>query len=235
MAEDNDSGAYARLQMNCRSCSGFFTPANKSAMYCKKSCKLRAWVAGNPEKHKANREKSRVSAKRKGRTVCPLFASHCKRCQSAFVGRRKRLYCTERCAISKAPSSVDCRTCGSAFKPTYTGGGLGSYCSEPCRQVAFNAGRRVERAKRKAVVRGATVESIDPLRVFERDRWMCQLCGVKTPRTKRGTYEPDAPELDHILPLSVGGAHAYINVQCACRRCNNTKSNRPAGQMLLVG
>lgn len=62
--------------------------------------------------------------------------------------------------------------------------------------------------------------------VLEADGWVCQICGIPTPREKRGTQEPDAPTIDHIVPLSAGGAHSYANVQCACLRCNTRKGAR---------
>lgn len=82
---------------------------------------------------------------------------------------------------------------------------------------------------------GVTHDRIDPLAVFARDGWRCQLCSRKTPKAKRGTCADNAPELDHIVPLSKGGPHSLTNVQCACRACNNAKGSRPLGQLLLIG
>ena len=81
----------------------------------------------------------------------------------------------------------------------------------------------------------ATTERVDPYVVFRRDKWRCQLCKGKAPEAKRGTYDDDAPELDHIITLSEGGEHSYRNTQCACRKCNGEKSGRSMGQLLLLG
>ena len=63
--------------------------------------------------------------------------------------------------------------------------------------------------------------------VFERDGWRCQICGCDTPRELRGDRRaPNAPQLDHIIPMSKGGGHTWDNVQCACARCNNQKHAR---------
>jgi len=83
-------------------------------------------------------------------------------------------------------------------------------------------------------MRAVAVESVDPIKVFDRDGWRCQLCGKKTPKAKRGTYSRNAPELDHIMPLSLGGEHSYRNTQCLCRSCNGSKSNTPMGQLSLL-
>jgi 5-methylcytosine-specific restriction endonuclease McrA len=50
--------------------------------------------------------------------------------------------------------------------------------------------------------------------VFARDNWSCQYCGAP------------AENLDHVVPRSRGGAHAWDNVVAACRRCNSRKENR---------
>lgn len=67
------------------------------------------------------------------------------------------------------------------------------------------------------------------------DSWVCQICGRKTPQQLRGHNKPSSPELDHIIPISKGGAHTPSNLQCACRRCNGIKSNNTeAGQLRLL-
>lgn len=93
--------------------------------------------------------------------------------------------------------------------------------------------KRAAKARRRAIERGAHADSIDPIAVFERDKWRCHICGIKTKKALRGTYEPLAPELDHIVTLADGGKHSWGNVACACRKCNNAKSSRSFGQQGL--
>ena len=81
-------------------------------------------------------------------------------------------------------------------------------------------------ARRRQRLVAATIESFDPFEIFERDGWRCYLCGGDTPKSKRGSTEPDAPELDHIIPLAKGGYHARWNTACACRACNMFKGDR---------
>lgn len=50
--------------------------------------------------------------------------------------------------------------------------------------------------------------------VFARDAWTCQYCGAT------------AENVDHVIPKSKGGLHAWENVVAACRRCNSRKENR---------
>lgn len=101
------------------------------------------------------------------------------------------------------------------------------------RTEAGRQDKRICKARRRALERGISADRIDPIKVFERDRWRCHLCGCKTPRRLRGTYEANAPELDHVVPLAAGGAHTWGNVKCACRKCNGSKASRPLGQLGL--
>lgn len=111
------------------------------------------------------------------------------------------------------------------------------FCSEYCHKESRRITLRKHRSIRDARIRGASrYESFDPFYVFERDKWTCKCCGIKTPRKLRGTNHPDAPELDHIVPISLGGTHTKDNTQLLCKSCNSSKSNKHANdQMLLFG
>jgi 5-methylcytosine-specific restriction endonuclease McrA len=221
--------------LKCRECTASFESLNEKAMYCGNRCKTAAWVRANPQRHAELRDQERRAPK--VRLVSRVYAGHCRTCAGAFVSRSKRPYCSEGCRPNKSvlPECKTCRVCANTFKPISTGGSPGEFCSDECRTIKKRAIHRVHRLRRKAKQRGVTVESVDPFKVFDRDRWRCQLCGVKTPKAKRGTYEHDAPELDHIIPLARGGEHSYRNTQCACRRCNGAKADEPRGQLLLIG
>jgi 5-methylcytosine-specific restriction endonuclease McrA len=50
--------------------------------------------------------------------------------------------------------------------------------------------------------------------VFARDGHRCQYCGAS------------AENIDHVVPRSKGGTHAWDNVVAACRPCNSRKRDR---------
>lgn len=174
---------------------------------------------------------------------CKVWFRVCEECSRPFVSRQPhKRACSKACAEQRAwrLSQVEygvraCKVCGGHFVPDRTGGKRPDFCSDRCKLQVHRKQQKVSKLRRKARVRGVTAESVDPIRVFERDRWTCKLCGVKTPKARRGTLAANAPEMDHIVPISKGGAHAYLNVQCACRACNQAKSDRTLGQLLLVG
>jgi len=87
--------------------------------------------------------------------------------------------------------------------------------------------------KRRALMAEAEYEDFNPTEVMERDRYVCQLCGRKT-RPDYNRYHPLFPNLDHIVPLSKGGAHTKGNTQCLCRECNATKQSNGKGDQLRL-
>ena len=93
---------------------------------------------------------------------------------------------------------------------------------------------RIAKATRRARLRGVVGgDRIDPITILDRDKWRCQKCGIKTPRGLRGTINDNAPEVDHLIPLSLGGEHKETNLQCLCRKCNQGKGATAWGQMRL--
>ena len=79
--------------------------------------------------------------------------------------------------------------------------------------------------KARAKHYGVRYEPIKRKVVFDKHHWKCAACGIDTPKELKGTKDKAAPELDHIVPISKGGAHLYSNVQLLCNRCNANKSD----------
>lgn len=77
------------------------------------------------------------------------------------------------------------------------------------------------RAKR----RGVTNYKVDCEYIFKLDKYICRLCGKPTDPTV-APHHVLYPTLDHIIPISKGGAHDYDNLQCAHFGCNSSKGNR---------
>ena len=211
---------------SCVVCSSPIAAVMAGKLYCSKACKQKAWERAHP-----------ASSVRPAR-LCAYWAGYCVDCHVAMGGKVKRDRCgacnarrvsdAMRCAaeaLHRASGRVICCDgCATSFCPLY-GSSHARLCA-PCSTERERENRRAAKSARRARVLGALVDRVDPFAVFERDGWSCRICGVDTPRSKRGTYEPDAPELDHIKPLSKGGEHSYANTQCACRRCNGMKSDR---------
>lgn len=68
------------------------------------------------------------------------------------------------------------------------------------------------------------VEAVTPSAVFERDGGICHLCLLPA--------EPDSWELDHVIPVTLGGPLAYGNSAVSHRSCNRSKSNHHATSLV---
>ena len=248
-------------QVKCRSCSGFFTP-KWGTKHCTRACFLASVRTAKSvcqhcrvEFKAAHNTAGMFCTKvcygeslRKTYPQSKVFFNTCRVCSKEWTGKTSGLLCSIGCAKTEAnrksteyaqrqhkdaARTTACRKCSCVFSPLY-GASHAEYC-QPCADDEKRRQKAIHRESRKAMQRTATVENVDPFKVFARDKWHCQDCGVSTPRELRGSYDDDAPELDHIKPLSKGGAHSYRNTQCLCRRCNQEKSDtwQPQGEESL--
>ena len=94
--------------------------------------------------------------------------------------------------------------------------------------------RAIGHTKRKQRLSIVICEHVDPFEIFERDKWKCCLCKVKTPRELRGICKSNAPVIDHVIPLALGGPHTHSNLRCLCYKCNATKAAKYEGQLAFL-
>lgn len=163
---------------------------------------------------------------------------HCGACGAQFVPvKRVQGACSKKCARQmrqplKPLQRIPCARCGAEFQQLQVSA---MFCSGHCALRDWRS-RNPARwqdlqaacaAKRRATIKGVDADRISPREVFRRDGWTCQLCGIATPESLRGSTSPQAPELDHKEPLARGGRHTLSNVWCLCRTCNGLKGAWP--------
>lgn len=218
-------------ECTCNHCGKTFIPRTRSNdinKYCSRECYF---------------EYRRVNPR-----VKQLPVKTCVVCNNIIEGTRSTKYCSDECRMEKNRRLYQerykvsvrdtnpvvekkCKECGNIFSTNYMSNSR-HYCSDICSR---KNSRRVGKGIRRARIYGVGYESISPIEIFKRDGWKCRLCGVKTPYRLRGTCEDNAPELDHLIPLSLGGQHNKTNVQCLCRKCNINKGATIQGQFILFG
>ena len=204
----------------------------KEGRFCSRACHFE-WVRRQPKKLRV------IEKKKPHHGACSI-------CGKAFESRYKRSRCGRECdleygrrelfksnSMKKTLKPRQCKECGKTFVPEY-GNKRRVFCSDTCFQRYSNK-TEIKNARKKARTNGVYYEYINPLEVFKRDNWHCQLCGKKLNPKHRGTIRDDAPELDHIIPWAQGGEHSYRNTQCTCRKCNQKKGARELGQLRLFG
>lgn len=88
--------------------------------------------------------------------------------------------------------------------------------------------------KRRSAKMGAEYESFNPVEIFVRDGYRCQICKKKTRPDYKNVNHALYPNLDHIISLSNGGTHTRLNTRCLCHKCNITKSNNDSNSQLRL-
>jgi hypothetical protein len=78
---------------------------------------------------------------------------------------------------------------------------------------------RLPSRRRRQRLNAASKERIDRAAIFERDAWMCGICGLPV--------APEDASLDHIVPVSLGGPHTATNLRLAHTLCNSRRGDRP--------
>lgn len=119
-----------------------------------------------------------------------------------------------------------CRQCGKRFRSRRYSA-VRQFCSKRCTRAASKGTRRARQ-------RGARITTISRDAIFVRDAGKCGICGKSIDRSLKHPH-PQSYTLDHIVPLSLGGAHESANIQAAHLRCNTLRGARGAGQLRLLG
>lgn len=227
------SGTFHR-EATCQTCGKVFplVRTDRKGMFCSRAC---AGRDGDPEAvaERAKRAKREATAARWLALGVAVTAT-CPVCSGSFERRAAtQKMCSPKCrkAATLVPrKSRPCVHCGE----TVTGTASKRECAR-CQKVGHKRKRPAANShRRRARKFGVRYVPVNAARVFERDGWRCQICGMRTPKRLRGTMDPRAPELDHRIPMALGGPHTYENCQAACRACNGAKgAKRASGQIPL--
>lgn len=199
------SEAVASIKRECKQCGVDISGMSPRAMYCSKECNNRT----NDRKNHGTWE-DYVEMKRE-------FGMK----QREETRIRKEV---ERKALM---ISKECAECGDRFE-TMNKNVL--TCSSNCSKRRSN--RLSWQTGKKRINDTNIVDRDISLKVlYKRDEGICYICGNKCDYNdykKDGsnfTSGPTYPSVDHLIPLSRGGKHAWYNVRLAHHRCNSLKSD----------
>lgn len=197
---------------------------------------------GRPRRYCSDKCKQRVGNRAQNRRRLPAPKAcerNCKYCSNRFAPKRRdQVYCSSRCmtyasqlrrrqgepARQGADFERQCVECGSAFTARKANA---KWCSQICR---IRTCRRDE-SRRRTPGSGAALYT--DREIFERDGWRCHLCRKKV-RPSVSRRDPQGATIDHIVPLSQGGADIPSNVATAHWRCNREKGARAVNDQLAL-
>jgi 5-methylcytosine-specific restriction endonuclease McrA len=224
------ANAEARRSRVCEQCGTPFIQGSLSKKqrlaghvqrYCSNRCRAEASRL-HADTKQAKKAYYRRRRQREGLPALPRPVD-CERCGASFTQTQITQKRCSACRGVTADARYECAVCGKGFQYEATGGRPRNTCSDDCAREVLRALRKRVKLRRRRRLHGPGSETVVPAKVFARDRWTCQRCWCPTPSHLRGTYEANAPELDHVVPLALGGMHTYGNTQCLCRQCNHLK------------
>ena len=218
--------ANSRTLVPCASGCGEMVKRRTARQMCR-PCRERLrtrgrCVCGAEKMAKADVCRACASVKRKA----AVAKVPCPRCGQAFWpwanGKHPRTFCNVECAKPPRPSVCPvefsrCLHCDGAFRVKFAGHAC---CSKSCRV-------RYQSKRRKLRLKGLTPSVITVAHIYDRDGGICGLCGQPVDRSLAYPH-PMSGTVDHVVPLSRGGAQSLDNTQLAHARCNISKGNREA-------
>lgn len=222
--------------VGCAWCGEWFRAAHPRQRYCTDEC-----------------QRAPIKAQRSERIEATRVHKNCGTCGTSLTGRsRKAKYCTIRCADvargQRLPAPLPLRICGLPdcdvqFQPNREGTRC---CSEahgrqlwkiehPDYQSPYTDARRDSYHRRRArKAKAATGRPVLLSEIRVRDKNRCHICGERV--SARPYPHPLSASMDHVVPLSKGGAHDPDNVKLAHLRCNVRKGDGGGNeQLLLIG
>lgn len=158
--------------------------------------KARAWYYANPDRAKATRKAWREARKKPQPSQEEIEAAKALRKQKhrEYMRTYIREYYRKHPELNRARAKA-----WAAANP------------DRVREQSLRSGGRY-----RARINGGIIEPVNREAVIARDKSICGLCGKFVPA--------DQMSLDHIYPVSLGGAHAEWNLQVAHLHCNKRKS-----------
>jgi len=192
------SGRRNRRQRCCRECGRNYLNATLKCPTCsKKEC-----ICDSCGKIFFGLHRKCYACQRKERI--------CTSCQVCFVGTKRTCYeCSKKSCV--------CKECNGTFR------GIGRICNSCSYRINFvslplEAKRAVRRqqeySRRVKLLNASTNGPISYKKLKEIRGDPCVYCGA------------NATDLDHVRPLSRGGAHTEENLVAACGPCNKSKNAR---------
>jgi hypothetical protein len=189
----------------CALCDTPFTSVHSGAKYCCAECIAVGVSLSNKSKPRPSLHLQSARSRRRAQAA--------RRLKMAERGRRgEAVWYSGRCV-----------ECGEWFVGHAHGKDLPRFCSDKCKSAAIHTRRRARQ-------HGVEISKVRRYLIYERDDWVCQLCGEPVNRAAH-FLDNDYPSLDHITALATGGDHTEDNLWTTHRLCNSIKG---AGDWALV-
>lgn len=204
----------------CIICGKEFETARPHKQTCSEKCKRE-----NKRQKDSKRSQQRTPEEEHDRYIKRKYGSeearleHLRRMEKAKeVERERRKKQREAEKLARMRIGI-CIVCGEEYR---TFNPVQKTCSQVCGKKLDYARKQKRIPKKQIIDKDITLEAL-----FRRDSGVCYLCGKACDWNdkKENTVGPNYPSIDHIVPVSRGGLHAWNNVRLAHFSCNLDKSD----------
>lgn len=192
----------------CAKCGADFV-GQKNKKYCSKNCYYAVFREENREQVRANNTKYDQSAKGKQK-----HAEWLEKNSERHVGRRKEYY------EENKPRFLQRAAKFAAENPEKVHGYKVKFSKTDAGRELAHVGRQRRLAKERQAHDDGTVTRKSWRAMVLHYRHHCLRCGLK--------HKFRQLSMDHVLPISRGGAHTIKNLQPLCLSCNAKKGNKIA-------
>lgn len=208
----NKNGKIRPFISHCIQCEREFVtpkPHGRISKYCSRKCYMVSYIE---ERKRKDSEKHCVICGRKLNLHQVGGKGKCCSIECASKKHGKLLKETERVIAT-------CADCGKSYETHKLFGRNNKYVFRcpGCRLVHDRNRCRKRRMKISQFKPG-----VNDFEIFERDHWICQICGESVDQNRRWPDSLSA-SIDHIKPISSGGLHIPSNVRLTHHSCNNQK------------
>jgi 5-methylcytosine-specific restriction endonuclease McrA len=239
-----DAWPNGRLLRDCRVCGNGFLPVRSSnrgpfPIECSSSCR-RVYAAWNVEQWREGLKElpsecawcfGEFKQDRNGSGNRSRFCSN--ECQLLAAAHRSCNASMDRCEVPRCPQcgAITRKTRRKKNKKTAVVKRARGVCDdcrrERNRKQSLKQHLRPSRGVRARAYREG--ERPTPAGVLERCGCVCYLCGEEIDLTITNRHDPGYLNIDHLIPLVLGGRDTYENVAPTHRRCNNKKGVKLVG------
>lgn len=229
--------AKTRYTKTCKHCGEKYKTSNKKQKYCSITCagKDKRTIKGTTRKCKVCGKKFQPNYKEQ-KTCSQQCGSIAAAKTMGENGIYDKLVLNPDSPLEGKYKDPDrkriCKNCGKEFYANSIYQKDRKFCSRKCfldfidAEEGSTKGRFTDWSQRKrAKEYGVEFEKINIEKIYERDKWTCQICGEKVDNSLTWP-NPMSATIDHIIPLSKGGTHTKDNVQLAHASCNISKSDK---------
>lgn len=159
----------------------------------------------------------------------------CVICGDNFEGRKGIKCCSNKCKIKYTKQTAKekyikhdhigiCFICNKIFIIDKAKGRIKT-CSNECNMQRKKDINYNHKKKRRLLLKNQYSSHVNRNEIYKRDNYICQICGLLVDIKADSTHDL-SPNIDHIIPLSLGGTHEPCNVQLTHRKCNLDKGTQ---------